>query len=150
MRILMVVPSDDRAVASDAECDEILGAYYVFADSGAEVVLASPLGGPCAISIGRTSTEARDAAASRFRRDDRARAAFADTLRLDQAYASDFDAIFFPRGLDGVVPFAVAEEAPAAGPIGGYGYVVRDRALLMQRPTGSAVEAAAVLIKSLL
>jgi hypothetical protein len=146
MRILMVVPSSDGEAGTPVSGEEIVQSYYVLVDGGAEVVLASPLGGPSAVVVGRGEA---GAVVDRFQRDEAARAAFADTLRLDQAYASDFDAIFFPCGLDDVVPIVLADRSLDAPGNAGHAYVVRDRALVRHRPSVSPAEAAAALISSL-
>lgn len=66
--------------------------YYAFLDAGIEVVLASPEGGPTRMVESGNDTSATDMA--RLKLDRSALDAFADTLRLDQAYVEDFDAAF--------------------------------------------------------
>ena len=67
-------------------------AYYLFRDAGFEVVVATPGGGQPAAAPGSGADD--DGVVERFRRDARARDDFADTLRLDQVYAEDFEAGF--------------------------------------------------------
>jgi putative intracellular protease/amidase len=67
-------------------------AYYLFRDAGFEVVVATPGGGQPAAAAGFGADD--DGVVERFRRDARARDDFADTLRLDQVYAEDFEAAF--------------------------------------------------------
>jgi hypothetical protein len=66
-------------------------AYYVFHDSGIEVVLASPAGGSPWMGPASPGWESADGAVRRFRKDGPSREALTDTIRLDQAYAEDFD-----------------------------------------------------------
>jgi putative intracellular protease/amidase len=103
MRILMILTShsvestvvDERSNA----LENFAAAYFVFRDAGLEVVLASPNGGLPALYPSRTTNEKRSKIANRFYGDIRARAELADTLRLDQVCADDFDALFYPGGI---------------------------------------------------
>jgi hypothetical protein len=96
MRILMIlIPSDDPPGAEPAlRPARVIEAYYLFQASGVGVVLASPAGGS---PWTRRENEERglpDPVAQRFRTDQNAHDAFADTLSLDQVFVDDFQAAF--------------------------------------------------------
>lgn len=85
--------------SADPQLEACVVAYYAFQDAGAELTLATPLGGePPLGSTRRSASESVDSVL-RFKADTAARALFADTLRLDQVYAEDFNAVFVAGGL---------------------------------------------------
>jgi hypothetical protein len=90
MRILMILIPDSphRPLL---RIGQVIEPYYLFRDSGAEVVLASPAGGA---PISTAAAQDRTAAVRRLRDDHLAREALADTLSLDQISAADFQAAF--------------------------------------------------------
>jgi putative intracellular protease/amidase len=80
--------------------------YYGLLDAGAELTIASPRGGQPPIDPrGDDPVNASDCV-RRFRQDQAARALLADTLRLDQVFAGDFDASFFAGGYGAMWDFA--------------------------------------------
>jgi putative intracellular protease/amidase len=87
--------------------------YYVFEDAGAKLTLATPLGGEPPLGRNRRSPAAASQSVVRFMRDTAARALFADTIRLDQVYAGDFDGVFFAAGLEAWWDLAASEGAGA-------------------------------------
>jgi putative intracellular protease/amidase len=90
MRILMILipDSDARPVL---KIGQVIEPYYLFRDSGAEVVIASPAGGaPVSTAAGQDRSDA----VRRLRNDHLAREALVDTLCLDQISAEDFQAAF--------------------------------------------------------
>jgi putative intracellular protease/amidase len=90
MRILMILIPDNQA-SPVLKIGQVIEPYYLFRDSGAEVVIASPAGGdPVSTAAGQD----RAAAVRRFRDDHLARDVLADTLSLDQVSAEDFQAAF--------------------------------------------------------
>jgi putative intracellular protease/amidase len=90
MRILMILipDSQDRPLL---QIGQVIEPYYLFRDSGADVVFASPTGGaPVSTAAGRDPAPA----VHRLRHDHLTREALADTLSLDQVLAEDFQAAF--------------------------------------------------------
>ena len=87
MNILMVLTSHDRLGNTGKKTgfwlEEFAGPYYVFKDAGANVTLASPLGGQPPLD---------------FKSDPAAQAVLASTHTLQGMKASDFDAVFYPGG----------------------------------------------------
>ena len=102
MKILMVLTSHDKLGATGQKTgfwlEEFAAPYYVFLDAGADVTLASPLGGQPPEDPKSDAPDMQTDATRRFRADAAASAALAHTLRLSEISARDFDAIFYPGG----------------------------------------------------
>jgi putative intracellular protease/amidase len=100
--ILMVLTSHDQlgntGYRTGFWLEGFTTAYYALADAGAEIVLASPLGGQPPIDPRSDDPVHPDASVRRFRQDRQARELLADTLRLDQVAAADFDAAMIAGG----------------------------------------------------
>jgi putative intracellular protease/amidase len=78
--------------------EEFAAPYYVFLDAGAQVTLASPLGGQPPLDPKSDEPEAQTASTRRFKADSAAEAALATTLKLRDVVASAYDAVFYPGG----------------------------------------------------
>ncbi|MCI4678944.1 type 1 glutamine amidotransferase domain-containing protein [Rhodoblastus acidophilus] len=102
MKILMVLTSHDQLGGTGQKTgfwlEEFAAPYYVFVDAGAEVTLASPLGGQPPEDPKSDAPEAQTDATRRFRADAAAKAALAGTLKLSDVSPKGFDAIFYPGG----------------------------------------------------
>jgi putative intracellular protease/amidase len=102
MKILMVLTSHDKLGATGQKTgfwlEEFAAPYYVFLDAGADVTLASPLGGQPPEDPKSDAPDMQTDATRRFRADAAASAALAHTLKLSEISAKDFDAIFYPGG----------------------------------------------------
>ncbi|MGQ3001142.1 MAG: type 1 glutamine amidotransferase domain-containing protein [Hydrogenophaga sp.] len=101
-KILMVLTSHDRLGDTGHKTgfwlEEFAAPYYRFKDAGAQVTLASPLGGQPPIDPKSHEADAQTEATRRFNADARAQAALARTLPLSDVNAQDFDAVFYPGG----------------------------------------------------
>lgn len=101
-RILIVLTSHDTLGQTGEKTgfwlEEFAAPYYVFRDAGADITLASPLGGHPPIDPKSALEEWQTADTQRFALDPVAQAALAETVRLVDLDAGDFDAIFFPGG----------------------------------------------------
>ena len=102
MNILIVLTSHDKLGDTGHKTgfwlEELASPYYTFIDHGASVTLASPLGGkppldPKSDEEGFQTNETR-----RFNADEVAKQALANTQKLEDINASDFDAVFYPGG----------------------------------------------------
>jgi len=95
MRILIIlIPDGDGRNAPVLQFERFLEPYYLFRDAGAEVVLASLVGGdPVMRTAGGKRTDGTPIMA-RFQHDQAARDALTDTLELDQIDPDDFDGAF--------------------------------------------------------
>jgi putative intracellular protease/amidase len=78
--------------------EELAAPYYVFKDAGAELALASPLGGQPPLDPKSDDPDAQTEATQRFKADSAANRELSSTARLDSLSASDFDAVFYPGG----------------------------------------------------
>ncbi len=102
MKILIVLTSHDQLGDTGKKTgfwlEEFAAPYYVFKDAGADVTLASPMGGQPPLDPNSDEPDAQTDATRRFRADVAASTALANTHRLGDVNASDFDAIFYPGG----------------------------------------------------
>lgn len=102
MKILMVLTSHDRLGDTGKKTgfwlEEFAAPWYVFHDAGVEVTIASPKGGQPPLDPKSDEPDAQTEATDRFRKDKTAQDALANTLRLEDINADDYDAIFFPGG----------------------------------------------------
>ena len=102
MKILMVLTSHDRLGDTGKKTgfwlEEFAAPYYVFKDAGAEVTLASPLGGQPPLDPKSDDAASQTDFTRRFKSDPAAQAALSRTLKLRDAAASKFNAVFYPGG----------------------------------------------------
>jgi putative intracellular protease/amidase len=102
MNILMVLTSHDRLGASDKKTgiwlEEFAAPYYAFNDAGADVTLASPLGGQPPLDPRSDTPNFHTDDTRRFRRDRVAEANLAGTVKLSSVSADDYDAVFYVGG----------------------------------------------------
>ena len=102
MKILMVLISHSELGNTGKKTgfwlDEFAAPYYVFTDASAQVRLVSPLGGQPPMDPKSDEPAAQTDATRRFKADAAAQAVLANTLRLREISASDFDAVFYPGG----------------------------------------------------
>ena len=78
--------------------EEFTAPYYVFFDAGVQVTVASPRGGQPPIDPKSDDPSGQTESMARFKGDMAAQAVLADTVRLADARAADFDAVFYPGG----------------------------------------------------
>lgn len=128
MKILMVLmPHDqpgDAGRRTGFRLEEFAAPYYVFADAGAAVTLASPRGGQPLLDPGgdpgsdpgRGTPAAQTGALRRLAADPAARAALANTSRLAELHAGDYDALFYPGGRGPL--WALATDPASPAPVG--------------------------------
>jgi putative intracellular protease/amidase len=102
MKILMVLTSHDQLGDTGRKTgfwlEEFAAPYYVFKDAGAQVTLASPLGGQPPLDPKSDDPDAQSADTVRIRADAEANAALASTRKLADVLKEDFDAVFYPGG----------------------------------------------------
>lgn len=102
MKILMVFTSHDILGDTGRKTgfwlEEGAAPYYVFRDAGVELTLASPKGGQPPIDPKSDLPENQTEAMARFKQDPDAQKVFANTAKLSEMRADDFDAIFYPGG----------------------------------------------------
>ena len=102
MKILMVLTSHDKLGNTGEKTgfwlEEFAAPYYVFKDAGAEISLASPLGGQPPLDPKSDAPDFQTEATHRFKADKVAQKELVSTHKLSEVSAADFDAIFYPGG----------------------------------------------------
>jgi putative intracellular protease/amidase len=102
MKILMVLTSHDQLGNTGRKTgfwlEEFAAPYYAFKDAGAEVTLASPKGGQPPIDPKSELPENQTPSQERFKKDKAAQQDLAQTVRLADVKADDFDTVFYPGG----------------------------------------------------
>ena len=102
MKILMVMTSHDQLGKTGEKTgfwlEEFAAPYYVFFDAGAEVTIASPKGGHPPLDPRSDTSEGQTEATARFKKDPAAKGVLANTVKLGDVKAKDYDAIFYPGG----------------------------------------------------
>ena len=78
--------------------EEFAAPYYVLADVGIELTIASPNGGQPPVDPKSESPDAQTTATKRFYSDNEAIDKVAHTLKLSEVNQDDYDAVFYPGG----------------------------------------------------
>jgi putative intracellular protease/amidase len=102
MKILIVLTSHSQLGETDQKTgfwiEEFAAPYYVFLDAGAIITIASPAGGQPPVDPKSEAEAAQSPATQRFYKDFDAVDKVANSYKLSDINASDFDAIFYPGG----------------------------------------------------
>jgi len=102
MKILMVLTSHDVLGNTGRKTgfwlEEGAAPYFVFRDAGVQLTLASPKGGQPPIDPKSDLPENQTPAMARFKKDEVAQKTFANTVRLADVNAGDFDTVFYSGG----------------------------------------------------
>lgn len=78
--------------------EEFAAPYYVLADAGAIITIASPAGGQPPVDPASEAPEAQTPATARFYKDVEAVDKVANTVKLSDVKETDYDAVFYPGG----------------------------------------------------
>jgi len=102
MKILMVLTSHDKLGDTGEKTgfwlEEFAAPYYAFVDAGADVTLASPAGGQPPLDPTSEEADHQTASTRRFKADQAAQEALANTRKLADIDPGEFDAVFYPGG----------------------------------------------------
>ena len=102
MKILMVLTSHSELGETGRKTgfwvEEFAAPYYELAAANAEITLASPKGGQPPIDPSSQLPAAQTDATRRFDQDTALQDKLANTLKLSQVKAADYDAVFYPGG----------------------------------------------------
>jgi putative intracellular protease/amidase/catechol 2,3-dioxygenase-like lactoylglutathione lyase family enzyme len=102
MKILMVLTSHNQLGNTGRPTgfwlEEFAAPYFVFRDAGIELTLASPKGGQPPLDPKSDLPENQTPAMARFKKDAAAQKALANTVKLADMKAEDFDTVFYPGG----------------------------------------------------
>lgn len=98
----MVLTSHDRLGDTGKKTgfwlEEFAAPYYAFLDAGVNLTLASPAGGQPPLDPSSDTPDAQTEFTERFKNDSDAQARLADTKKLADVNAEDFDSVFYPGG----------------------------------------------------
>ena len=131
MKILIVLTSHDQLGDTGKKTgfwlEELATPYYLLKDAGVSITLASPRGGQPPLDPKSDLPENQSESTKRFRTDDAGHAELANTKKLADVSADDFDAVFYPGGHgpmwdmpDNATSIALIEAFLKAGkPVGG-------------------------------
>ena len=102
MKVLMVLTSHNQLGATGKFTgfwlEEFAAPYYVLAAAGVAITLASPNGGQPPLDPKSDEPAFQTEATIRFKQDKEAQAALANTLKLQDVSADDYDGVFYPGG----------------------------------------------------
>lgn len=102
MKILMVLTSHselgDTGKKTGFWVEEFAAPYYVLADDGAVITIASPAGGQPPVDPKSENADAQTTATKRFYKDAEVIDKVANSLKLSDINAADYDAVFYPGG----------------------------------------------------
>ncbi|MEH6550736.1 MAG: type 1 glutamine amidotransferase domain-containing protein [Pseudomonadales bacterium] len=102
MNILIVLTSHDQLGDTGEKTgfwlEEFAAPYYVLADAGTQLTLASPKGGQPPLDPKSDEPDFHTDATARFKADSAAQAVLANTVKLADVSADDYDAVFYPGG----------------------------------------------------
>ncbi|MDQ2947803.1 MAG: type 1 glutamine amidotransferase domain-containing protein [Acidobacteriota bacterium] len=102
MKILVVVTSHDKLGNTGHKTgfwlEELAAPYYTFLDAGAEITLATPMGGQPPLDPKSNETAFQTSFTNRFAADPVAAKALANTKKLSEVSIRDYDAVFYPGG----------------------------------------------------
>jgi putative intracellular protease/amidase len=102
MKVLMILTSHDQLGDTGRKTgfwlEEFAAPYFVFRDASIELTLASPKGGQPPIDPKSDLPENQTPTMTRFKKDETAQKALANTRRLGEMKAEDFDTVFYVGG----------------------------------------------------
>jgi len=102
MKVLIVLTSHsdlgDTGEKTGFWIEEFAAPYYVLADAGAELTIASPKGGQPPVDPKSESPDAQTPATKRFYGDYVLIDKVAHTVKLSEVNDTDYDAVFYPGG----------------------------------------------------
>ncbi len=102
MKILIVLTSHSELGNTGEKTgfwiEEFTTPYYVLADAGAEITIASPLGGQPPVDPKSEAVDAQTTSTERFYKDIILIDKVAHSLELNKVKSEDYDAVFYPGG----------------------------------------------------
>lgn len=102
MKILIVLTSHSELGNTGEKTgfwiEEFASPYFVLADAGAEITIASPKGGQPPVDPKSELEDAQTPATERFYKDETAIEKVANSIKLSEINYEDYDAVFYPGG----------------------------------------------------
>jgi putative intracellular protease/amidase len=115
MNILMVLTSHDRLADTGKKTgfwlEEFAAPYYTFLDADVNITIASPAGGQPPLDPNSDTPDAQTEFTTRFKGDSDAQQRLANTTKLAEVKAEDFDAVFYPGGHGPLWDLAVSKHS---------------------------------------
>ena len=100
--VLMVLTSHDQLGDTGEKTgfwlEEFAAPYYALKDKGIEITLASPKGGQPPLDPKSSAPESQTEATKRFNQDQAGLNQLANTKKLSEVKADDYDGVFYPGG----------------------------------------------------
>ena len=142
MNVLFVLTSHDSLGNSGEKTgfwlEEFASPYYQLKDAGIAITLASPQGGQPPLDPKSHAIDFQTDATRRFDNDEAAQAQLANTLKLTEVTAGEFDAVFYPGG-HGPLWDLYADDLSIA---------LIESFIAAQKPVAAVCHAPAVLLKA--
>ncbi|GEQ86451.1 dimethylallyltransferase [Patiriisocius marinistellae] len=102
MNVLFVLTSHDKLGDTGKKTgfwvEEFANPYYTLLDKGSKITIATPNGGAAPIDPSSDSPDAATEDTERYNKDEATKALIANTHKLADMNADDFDAVFYPGG----------------------------------------------------
>jgi len=102
MKIVMVLTSHDQLGNTGKKTgfwlEELAAPYFIFREAGVDITLASPKGGQPPLDPKSNEPAFKTADTRRFEQDAAAMKALANTVKLADVKAADYDSVFLPGG----------------------------------------------------
>ena len=102
MKVLIVLTSHSELGNTGEKTgfwiEEFAAPYYVMADAGITLTIASPKGGQPPIDPKSEAADAQTPATKRFHEDQALKKKLSNTLKLREVNQANFDAVFYPGG----------------------------------------------------
>jgi len=102
MKVLMVLTSHSELGNTGQKTgfwiEEFAAPYYVFADAGIAITIASPKGGQPPVDPKSETSDAQTPATQRFNNDKELKEKLAHSIKLSSVAQDNFDAVFYPGG----------------------------------------------------
>lgn len=102
MKILIVLTSHSQLGSTGEKTgfwiEEFASPYYVLADAGAQITIASPAGGQPPVDPKSEAPDAQSPATQRFFKDMEVIDKVAHSYKLSEVEEANFDAVFYPGG----------------------------------------------------
>ena len=102
MKILLILTSHNQLGNTGQKTgfwlEEFATPYYIFKDANADVTIASPNGGQPPLDPKSDEPDFQTEATERFKEDDDAQSALANSLKLSDLSSDNYDAVFYAGG----------------------------------------------------
>ena len=142
MNVLIILTSHDELGETGLKTgfwlEEFATPYFTLLDAGASITLASPKGGQPPLDPKSDEPDAQTAATERFKSDSNAQAVLANTSKLSDIKAEDYDAVMYPGGHGLLWDLANDQDSIA----------IIEAMVAANKPVASVCHAPAVLLKA--